>query len=519
MGWGGLHLLFLTSIIIPTCSVFAFVMNNQGHSRNNEFFLVPSQAMILPSQVRKTTIVMGLSKRSEEKDELDDDLIQLVPSQIHSSSNNTKKESTRSNRNKKRGKIKSKGKNRTKLKRHGNVPDFAWRAIPMEHLRNHPNVDPLPLPESIKELERLEDIRFFRQESWQWDAVHDGRCTTSQAVAALGFLEPESSKILGIPKSWRRGAIGPFHRLKRPALRTLKEFNTVLCNHDEAVATTNHSTSELDEANIWTSSQHPFAAKYMIHIDDNDRFYRKQQIVNHYAKSASFDFSVRMLWGNAQEATSLLTALNYFQDENVRLQEIGMCGAGIQIIDCENLLLGATPDGLLCYPDGRIEVLEVKNHCPFLPSRNRNNNNNQQKSRFEIRHYNFKDHHGVLPHYVPQLMLEMYCVGPECKSAVMVRQSALSGAIVLRIKRDNDWIDEMLFWLKRFQIDHVDADNPPPENVFLHSGSKEDRIRYRKFLDWTKAIESNVEVLSHVPHGKIQRATGKSGAATDLFLD
>ncbi|KAI2503284.1 hypothetical protein MHU86_11114 [Fragilaria crotonensis] len=88
------------------------------------------------------------------------------------------------------------------LPRFGNLPDIYWRAISMDHLRMHPKFDALPA--HVGKLDCLEDVRNFRQDSWQWDALHAGRCTTSQASAALGFLEPEAAAVLQIPKSWQR---------------------------------------------------------------------------------------------------------------------------------------------------------------------------------------------------------------------------------------------------------------------------------------------------------------------------
>jgi hypothetical protein len=399
----------------------------------------------------------------------------------------------------------------------------------MTHLRQHPNFVPLPLPETIENLDNLEDVRKFRQESWQWDAVHEGRCTTSQAVAALGFLEPDAGLILGVPRSWQRGAVGAYHRLRKPALRSLEELNAVLCAGANG---TKHEDKEFPIKNklVWkqfpdTTNPFPFAAKYMVPIDENDRQERKEHFKLRYSNIPGFDFSVRMMWGNTQEATALLTGLHYFSSqndgvENIQLKEVGMCGAGIQIDD-SNLLLGATPDGLIVHSDGRTEVLEVKNHCPFLPSRNRNNNNNRPQSRFNIRPCDFGKNVGVLPHYLPQLMLEMMCVGPECQSAIMIRQSATSGALIMRINRDDGWIEEMLYWLKRFHADFVDQEVSPPPNFFLKNNNDEDKIaRYKRFLDWTKELESKVDVLEHVPHFKIQRAIGTTaGTITDLFLD
>ena len=75
------------------------------------------------------------------------------------------------------------------IPRTGNLPDVHWRAISMSHLRSHPNFQPLPPPSMIHSIPTREHVRYFRQDSWQWDYLHVGRCTTSQCSAALGFLE------------------------------------------------------------------------------------------------------------------------------------------------------------------------------------------------------------------------------------------------------------------------------------------------------------------------------------------
>jgi hypothetical protein len=82
---------------------------------------------------------------------------------------------------------KKKVQHRRALQRHGNLPDVHWRAISMEHLRMHPQFD--ALPEFVDTLNNLEDVRKFRQDSWQWEALHAGRCTTSQLSAAVRAFE------------------------------------------------------------------------------------------------------------------------------------------------------------------------------------------------------------------------------------------------------------------------------------------------------------------------------------------
>jgi hypothetical protein len=434
---------------------------------------------------------------------------------------------------------------RNKKVQTGDLPDVQWRSIPMEHLRRHPRFRPLPPPETIQRLEFLEDVRFFRQESWQWGALHEGRCTTSQAVAALGFLEPRAGDRLGVPKGLRRGGLGAYHRLRRPALRSLNEMNAKLCvnnlggNGRHQAAPTAHQIKKdqkpddsIDRNNpFWIQLDgFPFAAKYMVTVTKNERQQRRKQTAAYLQSRPGIEWSIRMIWGNAQEGTALLTALNYFwkQDANVTLEEVGMCGAGLEFNQTSSsnpvpgLIIGATPDALLRHSDGRVEALEVKNHCPFVPNAFSQEGADPTASgcghRFRIGRQEFGTK-SVLPNYIPQLMMEMLCVGDECKSAIMVRQSATSGSLVMRIHRDDEWIEEMLYWLRRFYSDFVIPREAPPQNFFFEGSHAEDRARYVRFLDWTKRIESQVELLCHVANEEIQRTFGTFPESTNFFLD
>jgi hypothetical protein len=230
-------------------------------------------------------------------------------------------------------------------------------------------------------------------------------------------------------------------------------------------------------------------------------------------------------------------------------------------------LLGASPDALIQYPDGTVEVLEVKNHCPFYRNSSGSGKSNNSKyngghdhnpHQFRIRA--FDDPPTEVPlMYLPQLMMEMYCVGPHCKSAVMVRQTATNGvrahppgtdvtlhqipffehkicfceceinqlalrfflfftvhvrsaytrylkAALLRVQRNESWIDEMVFFLHEFKHEYVDSGALPPPNFFWESTNATKKSRYQRFLALTKEIGSSVEVIKHVEHGDIQRA-------------
>ena len=440
----------------------------------------------------------------------------------------------------------------------GNLPDIYWRSIPMEHLRHHPNFVPLPEPTTIQTLRTFDDVKLFRQESWQWDTLHHGRCTTSQAVAALGFLEGKVGEELGVPLSWRRGGTGAFVRLCVTPLRTLDEMNEILIvpkdnntNSSTSPAAPVQSPKSAKESSIWIQQAEShmklsdsvrigFAAQYQycltsVQQQDRKKYARK------ISQNENMSKSIRMMWGNTQEATSLLTAINYFTklDPGFRLEEVGMCGAGLSLnitssasintnhsnesitTISSSLLIGATPDGILRHSDGLIEVLEVKNHCPFFSSSFHSGKGTKNKSgvrkRFTIGSMPFDDKsNGVFAHYVPQLQLEMLCVGPECQSAVMIRQTATAGAVILRMHRDNEWIEEMLYWLHRFQLDYVEPKKPPPKNFFWDSPNLSDRAQYRRFVNKTKEIRnSRVELVARIHNDEIQRM----GDHTSLFLD
>jgi hypothetical protein len=60
--------------------------------------------------------------------------------------------------------------------------------------------DSLPLPEDVFASNAVE-YSLFRQDSWQWGALHEGRLTTARAAACLGFYEQESARILKVPRS------------------------------------------------------------------------------------------------------------------------------------------------------------------------------------------------------------------------------------------------------------------------------------------------------------------------------
>lgn len=474
----------------------------------------------------------------------------------------------------------------------------------MSHLRSHPNFQPLPPPSMINKLPTKEHVRYFRQDSWQWDYLHTGRCTTSQAASALGFLEPRAAQFLGIPRSLQRGGTSAWDRLRQVPdpeddVQGMSEMEQILCegrsafeenDEDEVVGSWKPGSRESERLWVPTSrlplnavrtKPFPFTAKYIPNLTYEELYQRKLHLKESHTKPSPI--KTRMQWGNAQEATSILTALNYFcgDDEKTTIREVGMCGAGFDD-DIEDPLLqgvkiGASPDALICHGDGTVEVLEVKNHCPFVWNRisphyvnntksknsrkkkkgkkqdkkkkhgkreesdaiEQNSDEQQQNDERGVpKHYLIRDfqlERKIPPMYIPQLMMEILCVGdavdlndepsqsnstskPICSSAVMVRQTATKGAILLRLQRDEDWIQEMKYWLGKFQVEYVDTGIVPPDDFFY---DHDPNSRYHKFLQRTKEISESVEQVAFIDHGRIQRMVLERGhkGEVPLFLD
>jgi hypothetical protein len=68
------------------------------------------------------------------------------------------------------------------------LPNVNWRAIPMQHLRAHPDYVGLPTSEDVV-CHTPAHIARFQEQSEEWRALHRGRCTTSQFAASIGFYE------------------------------------------------------------------------------------------------------------------------------------------------------------------------------------------------------------------------------------------------------------------------------------------------------------------------------------------
>eukprot|EP00943_MAST-04B_sp_MAST-4B-sp1_P003754 g3754.t1 len=411
-----------------------------------------------------------------------------------------------------------------------------WVYIPEDHLRAHPLYKQLPVVESLRKLNSFGDLSLFRQSSQQWNLMHNGRLTTSRAAGATGMLEKKFARKLGIPDSLSgngKARQSFFHLRNAPAFVNLLGAEKILCGLDESNndnykndAETKFLIKQNDEyistleKSLWTKNDvkknsKKFAYNYMRNNDKK----------NSNNKANAYNKYNRMAYGNIQEPTAILVALNHFYKYNFTIHECGMyAGEALlekydnhinninkntkqekhdtkssisnyselqekQIEMLKELLkigcrIGASPDGVIKNNKNQndVQALEVKNHL---------NLNKQAYATFE----------SMSTWYVVQLQLEMFCIGPNCKSAILVRLSSTKGAVIFKMKRDDEYI---LMMLKRFQIFYskfVLTNTPPPSNF------DNDNELLQRFVEKTNNIaKSKTSIVKRLWPNQIQRS-------------
>jgi hypothetical protein len=138
----------------------------------------------------------------------------------------------------------------------------------------------------------------------------------------------------------------------------------------------------------------------------------------------------------AHRSTAIAVAADHFSKLGGRVEEVGLC-----LTEGDDGLFGASPDGIVRDGNGNIWALEVKNHCPFAEGRGAKAKKLDRSERYIVRDRSAPE--SVMPWVIPQLMLESYAVGEECQGAVLVRLTATMGASILRVKRDDTYIQEL----------------------------------------------------------------------------
>lgn len=469
---------------------------------------------------------------------------------------------------------------------HANVN---WRAVSMDTLRLHPLYKPLPEP-NVVSINTAQDLSMFRQDSWQWNVLHQGRLTTSRAAACLGFYEEQGSKVLGIPKSlighervldaWNELLTDPitdwsvFSDKLRNDINVL-ETSPVETSHHPSSATKSSASSFSPE--IWQLNKNfkyvsstpllPTVSSSSANLVNPPnlgfhysylpkRYSQPQQRRSVYTSA----HSARLAWGSAQEATAILVALNYFDMVSNGTSLVLECGllplealnkseyakylissrypatsnetspaatAAAESSMSSLPLLGASPDGIILHKDGSKEVLEVKCSSPFVNerftsksgSKNKNTKSSNSKSSNKINNNSASNTStskvkmyitdksppmSVPAWHIPQLQLEILCAGPQCTGAILVSLSALNGAVMYRIPRDDQYIIHMLRLFQAFRHHYVSQASTPPIN-FMTSTTEMKKLNYFYFYERTLHIARNAEIVTTIKQNEIQR--------------
>ena len=128
----------------------------------------------------------------------------------------------------------------------GGIPNILWRAVRTSDLRQHPRYRPLPYPGDVR-VHSARDLSLFRQDSWQWDALHSGRLTTSKAASCLGLYEHKAAQVLQIPRSLQGHgrAIAAWQHIKQRPPKNWKHLGRKSPHRSSINSASNDAQSDL----------------------------------------------------------------------------------------------------------------------------------------------------------------------------------------------------------------------------------------------------------------------------------
>eukprot|EP00924_Labyrinthula_sp_SR-Ha-C_P005222 augustus_masked-scaffold_1-processed-gene-24.10-mRNA-1 protein AED:1.00 eAED:1.00 QI:0/-1/0/0/-1/1/1/0/379 len=335
---------------------------------------------------------------------------------------------------------------------------------------------PLPLSTSARDIYSYKDFKNFSQGSPEWHYLHLGRVTGSNVVACLGILEPSYAFFLNIPKVFRghykslkiykmlRNYKQPenLHKLKSRLLLDLLPARTEFMEDEE---------QDTGQRVLWYQEEENPRCKTRLLRDFQlggfDKFFKGRNLS-----------SLRLLWGNLLEPTAVLAAINWASENfNVgfvcyetgiflseALTETNRNGLSqlhkmqLRLLDDLHELgcrLGASPDALLKFRNGSRLVIEVKNVFPFY----------NRHGTYAVKPRKWNRMHDAVPVWdMPQLQLEIFCAGFKCDSAIYVRLTQNAGAKLCKVKRDDNFIVNMLQQILNFYRVYVIQGRVPKSN-------------------------------------------------------
>lgn len=407
----------------------------------------------------------------------------------------------------------------------GQMVNISWRSIPMEHVRLHPLFSQLPDPSEVHIVSH-QDLGLFRQDSWQWDALHQGRLTTSKLASVLAFFEHKSSTSLRIPKSLQG------HGRVMSAWQHLCQKPPIRFDHLQQNVTTQYA-GNLEEDTFTKES--PWVCENVTSVFPF-QYVPPMNLKQQSSMRIRDPSEARLLWGSVQEATALVSVINFMakNDSTARVKEAGMLmfealpeivGIPLNYQESRNTnvyhdafhlmyheqslpLLGASPDGIIEYTDGRIEIVEIKCHSPFIFNKNKSLSGD-----FAVTYARHPD--SAIPvWHIPQIMMEMFCAGSCCHSALVII-FYVDGCKIFRLARDDTYIAEMLYFISEYyRGNHKRPRNklrPPEPNFFQPQGN----ARYSNFLTRSLEISQQAVLIHELQGSEVQR----SPFNTQLFFD
>ena len=147
-----------------------------------------------------------------------------------------------------------------------------------------------------------------------------------------------------------------------------------------------------------------------------------------------------------------------------------------------------------------------------------------EPERSAIPHWRLKGPHESVPTmYVPQVQVEMLVTG--ARVANYVSCSAAQGLNLIRVRRDDEYLAELLHFLRKFW-GAVRRQQRPTDDLFWAGvggggggggGEEEEEVRrYERFLRRTRALSENTKVARHIAR-PWRRSAGPD--ARRFFLD
>jgi len=219
-------------------------------------------------------------------------------------------------------------------------------------------------------------------------------------------------------------------------------------------------------------------------------------------------------WQRAHDPVGLLAAVNMFGKLGAKIKEVGMLpmeAVGIpmhfnihrNVLDVG--LLSASPQAIIEWYNGTIEVLSVVSKCPFerVPL------DASQKPEFRVV---ARDPEQFIPPWMyPQIQFQIYCAGIKTTSAIVIFYSPTGGMNLFRVAKCPAYVDLMLTFVHVFQKQWAHA--PPPENFF------QDVQGYDEFCNWTIELATKIPMLSHILPEMVQTSPLEHPSNTNWFLD